>query len=91
MNRKARRCCGIDVHKASLSACIRLHGKGRRLTSCTLRTRRTTIVDDFARRRPSFDDCLVEQDGFEPPVPVVRSEVASSCQFQFLRHDRRRA
>ena len=32
MNRKARRCCGIDVHKASLSACIRLHGKGRKVS-----------------------------------------------------------
>jgi hypothetical protein len=30
---------------------------------------------------------LADRDGFEPPVPVVRSEAASSCQFQFLRHD----
>jgi hypothetical protein len=29
-------------------------------------------------------DSLAEQDGFEPPVPVVRSEAASSCQFQIL-------
>jgi len=27
---------------------------------------------------------MVEQDGFEPPVPVVRSEAASSCQFPVL-------
>ena len=27
---------------------------------------------------------MAEQDGFEPPVPVVRSEAASSCQFQIL-------
>jgi hypothetical protein len=23
----------------------------------------------------------------KPPVPVLRSEAASSCEFQFLRHD----
>jgi len=32
MNRKARRCGGIDVHKASLSACLRLQGKGRKVS-----------------------------------------------------------
>ncbi len=26
---------------------------------------------------------MVEEDGFEPPVPVARSEAASSCQFRF--------
>jgi hypothetical protein len=36
-------------------------------------------------------DWLRERNGFEPPVPVVRSEVAGSRQLQFLRHDRRRA
>ncbi len=41
MNRKARRCCGIDVHKASLSACIRLHGKGRKVSE-EIRTFGTT-------------------------------------------------
>jgi hypothetical protein len=29
-------------------------------------------------------DSLVEQDGFEPPVQVVRPEVAISCQFSLL-------
>jgi transposase len=29
MKRTARRCCGIDVHKASLSACVRLHARGK--------------------------------------------------------------
>jgi transposase len=29
MKRKARRCCGIDVHKASLSACVRLRTRGK--------------------------------------------------------------
>jgi transposase len=32
MKRTPRRCCGIDVHKASLSACVRLHGKGDKLS-----------------------------------------------------------
>jgi transposase len=41
MNRKARRCCGIDVHKASLSACIRLHGKSRKVSE-EIRTFGTT-------------------------------------------------
>jgi transposase len=41
MNRKARRCCGIDVHKASLSACIRLHGRGRKVSE-EIRTFGTT-------------------------------------------------
>jgi len=41
MNRKARRCCGIDVHQASLSACIRLHGKGRKVSE-EIRTFGTT-------------------------------------------------
>jgi len=41
MNRKARRCCGIDVHKASLSACIRLQGKGRKVSE-EIRTFGTT-------------------------------------------------
>ena len=29
---KRRRCCGIDVHKASLSVCVRLHGKGGKVS-----------------------------------------------------------
>jgi hypothetical protein len=29
---------------------------------------------------------LAEQDGFEPPVPVVRTEAAISWQFRFLHH-----
>jgi transposase len=29
MKRTARRCCGIDVHKASLSACVRLRARGK--------------------------------------------------------------
>lgn len=41
MNRKARRCCGIDVHKASLSVCIRLRGKGRKVSE-EIRTFGTT-------------------------------------------------
>jgi len=41
MNRKARRGCEIDVHKASLSACIRLHGKGRKVSE-EIRTFGTT-------------------------------------------------
>jgi transposase len=41
MNRKARRCCGIDVHKASLSACIRMHGRGRKVSE-EIRTFGTT-------------------------------------------------
>jgi hypothetical protein len=30
-------------------------------------------------------DSMAEQDGFEPPVLVVRSEPAISCQYSFLR------
>src|ERR1700757_2230351 len=41
MNRKARRCCGIDVHQASLSACIRMHGRGRKVSG-EIRTFGTT-------------------------------------------------
>jgi len=32
MKRTPRRCCGIDVHKATLSACVRLHGKGGKVS-----------------------------------------------------------
>jgi hypothetical protein len=34
-----RRCCGIDVHKATLSACVRVHGPGGKLVqeNCTVR------------------------------------------------------
>lgn len=32
MKRTTRRCCGIDVHKASLSACVRLRGKGGKVS-----------------------------------------------------------
>jgi transposase len=32
MKRTPRRCCGIDVHKASLSACVRLRGKGGKVS-----------------------------------------------------------
>src|SRR5215469_11797712 len=32
MKRTPRRCCGIDVHKATLSACVRLHSKGRKVS-----------------------------------------------------------
>jgi len=61
----------------------------------------TTVIAELERRIPAQcafftqlmreswqpEDSLAEQNGFEPPVPVVRSEAASSCQFQFLRHD----
>ena len=32
MKRIYRRCCGIDVHKATLTACVRVHGPGGKLT-----------------------------------------------------------
>jgi transposase len=32
MKRIYRRCCGIDVHKATLTACVRLHGAGAKLS-----------------------------------------------------------
>ena len=32
MKRIYQRCCGIDVHKATLTACVRLHGAGRKLS-----------------------------------------------------------
>jgi len=32
MKRTPRRCCGIDVHKASLSVCVRLRGKGGKVS-----------------------------------------------------------
>jgi transposase len=31
MKRIYRRCCGIDVHKATLTACVRVHGRGGKL------------------------------------------------------------
>ena len=31
MKRIYRRCCGIDVHKATLTACVRVHGPGGKL------------------------------------------------------------
>jgi len=31
MKRVHRRCCGIDVHKATLTACVRIHGPGGKL------------------------------------------------------------
>jgi hypothetical protein len=31
-------------------------------------------------------DSVAEQDGFEPPVPIVRTEAAISWQFRFLHH-----
>ena len=52
MNRKTRRCCGIDVHKASLSACIRLHGRGRKVSE-EIRTFGTTSDELLA-----LHDCL---------------------------------
>jgi transposase len=32
MKRIYRRCCGIDVHKATLTACVRVHGPGGKLS-----------------------------------------------------------
>jgi transposase len=32
MKRIYQRCCGIDVHKATLTACVRVHGAGRKLS-----------------------------------------------------------
>jgi transposase len=32
MKRRSQRSCGLDVHKASVSACVRLRGKGGKLT-----------------------------------------------------------
>jgi transposase len=32
MKRIYRRCCGIDVHKATLTVCVRLHGAGAKLS-----------------------------------------------------------
>ena len=28
MKRVYQRCCGIDVHKATLTACVRVYGRG---------------------------------------------------------------
>jgi transposase len=56
MNRKARRGCGIDVHKVSLSACIRLHGKGRKVSE-EIRTFGTTSDELLA-----LHDWLKEHD-----------------------------
>ena len=44
MKRTPRRCCGIDVHKASLSACVRLHGKGGKVSE-EIRSFGTTSVE----------------------------------------------
>ena len=38
-----KRCGGLDVHQATVVACVRLPGKGRRRTSA-VRTCETTIV-----------------------------------------------
>jgi transposase len=35
MKRIHRRCCGIDVHKATLTACVRVHGPGGKLSQET--------------------------------------------------------
>ena len=35
MKRVHRRCCGIDVHKATLTACVRVNGPGGKLTQET--------------------------------------------------------
>jgi transposase len=35
MKRMHRRCCGIDVHKATLTACVRVHGPGGKLSQET--------------------------------------------------------
>ena len=32
MKRIYQRCCGIDVHKATLTACVRVYGAGRKLS-----------------------------------------------------------
>jgi transposase len=47
MKRTPRRCCGIDVHKASLSACVRLRGKGGKVNE-EIRSFGTTSVELLA-------------------------------------------
>jgi transposase len=49
MKRNPQRCCGIDVHKASLSACVRLRAKGGK-PSQEIRTFGTTSEELLALR-----------------------------------------
>lgn len=49
MKRKPRRRCGLDVHKASLSACVRVRGRGGKVTE-ELRTFGTTGEELLALR-----------------------------------------
>ena len=50
-----------------------------------MRTRKshTREFQSILRDVRKLTDWMVEEDGFEPPVPVVQSEAASSCQFRF--------
>ena len=75
MNRKARRCCGIDVHKASLSACLRLHGKGRKVSE-EIRTFGTTgdqllALHDWLKEREVTEVAMEATGVYWKPVYYV--------------------
>jgi transposase len=75
MNRKARRGCGIDVHKASLSACLRLHGKGRKVSE-EIRTFGTTgdqllALHDWLKEREVTEVAMEATGVYWKPVYYV--------------------